>query len=191
MKSIARVLESIVLGCRWLVVPFLLGLVVGLVALLVKFVVKLIDFVMGIFAAEPWDALSGILNLVDLTPTANLIVIVVSASYNNVVASVADHPECPPGLVKIGFSGLKQRLLGSIVAIAAVSALEWFVDIDRHIDGVKLSRVVGIFLASAVAALVLAAADHIALFLCAVRADNSGGSPRPAPYHNVQSEERP
>jgi hypothetical protein len=71
------------------------------------------------------------------------------------------HPTWPPGLVNIGFSGLKQKLLGSIVAIAAVNVLEWFTDIDRNSDSVKLAWVVGILLAFAVAMLVLAIADRV------------------------------
>jgi len=56
---------------------------------------------------------------------------------------------------------LKQKLLGSIVAIAAVNVLEWFADINRQADSVKLGWVVGILLAFALATLVLAAADRL------------------------------
>ena len=162
MALITRLIERILFGSRWLVVPFLLGLIVGLVALLAKFVLKLSDFVMGVYAAEPPEVLVGILNLVDLTLTANLILIVICSSYDNFVATVGDHPEWPQGLVRIGFSGLKQKLLGSIVAITAVNTLEWYMDIDRHPDGTKLAWVVGILLAFAVTMLILAAADRLA-----------------------------
>ena len=43
----------------------------------------------------------------------------------------------PTGLIKIGFSNLKQKLLGSIVAITAVYVLEWFMDIDQRPDTIK------------------------------------------------------
>jgi uncharacterized protein (TIGR00645 family) len=163
MKKIAHFIESIIFGSRLLVVPFLFGLVAGLMALIFKFGIKLFDFVMQIHAAEPTDVIVSILGLVDLTLTANLIVIVICSSYENFVAPIdyADHPNWPPGLVRIGFSGLKQKLLGSIVAIAAVNALEWFADIDRHADSVKLGWVVAIMLSFAVAMLVLAVADRI------------------------------
>jgi uncharacterized protein (TIGR00645 family) len=163
MKQIARVIELIVFGSRWLVVPFLFGLIAGLLVLIFKFGLKLIDFVGQILAAEPTDVIVSILGLVDLTLTANLIVIVICSSYENFVSPIdyAAHPNWPPGLVRIGFSGLKQKLLGSIVAIAAVNALEWFADIDRHADSTKLGWVVAILLTFAVAMLVLAIADRI------------------------------
>jgi len=47
------------------------------------------------------------------------------------------------------------------VAIAAVNVLEWFMDLDRHADNVKLTWVVGILIAFAVAMLVLAVADRV------------------------------
>jgi uncharacterized membrane protein YqhA len=43
------------------------------------------------------------------------------------------------GLIGIGFSGRKQKLLGSILAIAAVNLLEWFLDIDPSADHTKLA----------------------------------------------------
>jgi uncharacterized protein (TIGR00645 family) len=145
MNHIVRVIETIVFGSRFLIIPFLLGLIVGLAALIFKFGAKLYDFV--------------------LTLTANLLVIVICSSYENFVAPTdyAEHPHWPPGLVRIGFAGLKQKLLGSIVAIAAVNTLEWFADIDRQADSTKLAWVVGILLAFAVAMLVLAAADRLSM----------------------------
>jgi uncharacterized protein (TIGR00645 family) len=163
MNHIIRLIESIVFGSRFLIVPFLFGLIVGLAALIYKFVVKLVDFVVHVSAGESTEAIVGLLGLVDLTLTANLIVIVICSSYENFVAptNYAEHPNWPPGLVRIGFSGLKQKLLGSIVAIAAVNALEWFADIDRQADSTKLAWVVGILLAFAVAMLILALADRL------------------------------
>ena len=163
MKSIARITEVIIFGSRWLVVPFLFGLIAGLAVLIFKFGLKLFDFVQQIGTAESTDVIVSILGLVDLTLTANLIVIVICSSYENFVAPIdyAEHPNWPPGLVRLGFSGLKQKLLGSIVAIAAVNALEWFADIERHADSVKLGWVVAIMLSFAVAMLVLAIADRI------------------------------
>jgi uncharacterized protein (TIGR00645 family) len=64
-------------------------------------------------------------------------------------------------LIKIGFSDLKQKLLGSIAAIAAVNVLEWFMDIERHADNTKLAWVVGILLAFALSMLIFAIADRL------------------------------
>jgi uncharacterized protein (TIGR00645 family) len=159
----AHLVEAIVFNSRWLVAPFLLGLVIGLAALVLKFLIKLFDFIMQIPGAPPADVIVGILTLVDLTLIANLIVIVICSSYENFLMQIdpAKHPDWPDGLIKIGFSDLKQKLLGSIAAIAAVNVLEWFMDIERHADNTKLAWVVGILLAFALSMLIFAIADRL------------------------------
>jgi uncharacterized protein (TIGR00645 family) len=77
MNRIERVVETIVFNSRWLVVPFLLGLIVGLAAVVYKFVLKLVEFILQIPTTAPADVMVGILTLVDLTLVANLIVIVI------------------------------------------------------------------------------------------------------------------
>ena len=47
--------------------PFLLGLIVGLAALIYKFIVELLEFITELHAAVPTEVIVGILNLVDLT----------------------------------------------------------------------------------------------------------------------------
>ena len=163
MNRIGRAIEQIVINTRWLIVPFLLGLVVGLGALLYAFILKLGQFVLHVRGAPDEEIFVGILKLVDFALTANLLLIVISAGYQNFIAGIApkEKPDWPEGLLGIGFGGLKQKLLGSIAAIAAVNVLEWFMDIDRSVDNIKLGWVVGILLAFAIAMLVLAAADRL------------------------------
>src|SRR5262249_59134509 len=81
MNRIAYFIEMIAFSSRWLGAPFLLGLIFGLAVLLYKFVIKLVDFVGQVPVAQTSDAIVGILNLVDLTLVANLIVIVICSRY--------------------------------------------------------------------------------------------------------------
>src|SRR6516165_4137294 len=67
MKIVQRIIEAVIFNSRWLVAPFLLGLILGLAALVWKFILKLIEFVMQMPAAAPADVIVGILILVDLT----------------------------------------------------------------------------------------------------------------------------
>lgn len=163
MSQIERAIETIIVESRWLAAPFLLGLVIGLAALLYTFALKLIAFLGLVGTATEDQVIVGILKLVDLSLTANLLLIVISSSYENFVAPIDPkaHENRPTGLISIGFSGLKHKLLGSILAIAAVSVLEWFMDIDRDVNNAKLAWVVGILLAFAVAMLLLAIADRL------------------------------
>lgn len=163
MRRVGHFVEAIIFNSRWLIAPFLLGLVVGLAALVLKFLIKLYEFVVQIPQAPPADVIVGILTLVDLTLVASLIVLVICSIYDNFISDIdpEKHPEWPEGLVKIGFSGLKQKLFGAIAVIAAVNVLEWFMDIERQADNTKLAWVVGILLAFAASMLILAIADRL------------------------------
>jgi uncharacterized protein (TIGR00645 family) len=163
MNWIERAIQMTILQSRWLIAPFLLGLIVGLGGLLYKFMIKLGGFLTVVKAAPEEEVIVGILKLVDLSLTANLLLIVICSSYENFVGRIhpSEQSNWPEGLVGIGFSGLKQKLLGSILAIAAINVLEWFMDIDRNVDNIKLGWVVGILLAFAAAMLVLAIADRL------------------------------
>lgn len=161
MSRFGRRVESFVFSSRWLVAPFLFGLVFGLVGLLYKFCYKVFDFAVELPQSTDSDVIVRLLSLIDLALIANLIVIVICSSYENFVRpiEVSTHPNWPRGLTGIGYASLKQKLLGSIVAITAVKVLEWFMDIDQSVDPVKLTWVVGILIAYSFAMLILALAD--------------------------------
>ena len=163
MNQVIRIIETIVLNSRWLLVPFLLGMIVGLATLLYAFIAKVVELLSHTTLAAQDQLIVGILKLVDLSLIANLMVIVICSSYENFVAPIdpSRYRSWPTGILGIGFSGLKQRLLGSIVAIVAVNVLDWFMDIDRSTDSLKLIWVVGILMAFAVAMLILALADRL------------------------------
>ena len=85
------------------------------------------------------------LNLVDLALTANLVLIVIFSSYENFIRRIDPdaHPDWPEGLTQVDFGELKQKLLGSIVGIAAVDALAWYFDLEKEPDTSKLVWVLG------------------------------------------------
>jgi uncharacterized protein (TIGR00645 family) len=100
MNRIGRAIEIAVFQSRWLVVPFLLGLILGLGALAYTFAFKLAAFVMQGRLASEEEVIVGVLKLVDLSLTANLLLIVICSSYQNFVARIdpADYTNWPEGL---------------------------------------------------------------------------------------------
>src|SRR5215469_10997712 len=105
MGWLARAIETAVLQSRWLLAPFLLGLIVGLAALLYTFILKLIAFLGLVTTGSAEDVIVGILKLVDLSLTANLLLIVICSGYEYFVARIdrADRVRWPIGLIGIGF----------------------------------------------------------------------------------------
>jgi uncharacterized membrane protein YqhA len=68
------------------------------------------------------------LSFVDLSLTANLLLIVIFAGYENFVSKihVGDGEDRPAWMGTVDFSGLKIKLIASIVAISAIALLRVF-----------------------------------------------------------------
>ena len=114
MTQIERAIETVIVQSRWLAAPLLLGLVIGLAALLYTFALKMVAFLSLVQTGTEDQAIVGVLKLVDFSLTANLLLIVISSSYENFVARIDPraHENRPSGLIGIGFSELKHKLLG-------------------------------------------------------------------------------
>jgi uncharacterized protein (TIGR00645 family) len=68
------------------------------------------------------------LSLVDLSLAGNLTLIVIFSGYENFVSKIEanGHVDRPAWMGKVDFSGLKLKLISSIVAISAISLLRTF-----------------------------------------------------------------
>jgi uncharacterized protein (TIGR00645 family) len=72
-----------------------------------------------------------VLTLIDLSLGANLVLIVVFSGYENFVSKIDTHgsEDRPSWMGTLDFSGLKMKLIGSIVAISAISLLRAFMNV--------------------------------------------------------------
>ncbi len=170
LKRVERAFETVLFNSRWLMAPFYLGLVVSLAVLLYKFLVMLWGFILHAPAAKEADIILGVLSLIDVSLTGNLILIVLFPGYENFVSRIdpRGHPDWPEWMTKVDFAGLKQKLLASIVAISAIQVLKAFMNIDAVFDAQKMGWLVAVHLVFVVSALVLALSDRYG-------GDHSGG----------------
>ena len=161
-KAIARGAETALFNSRWLMAPFYFGLVVSLAVLLFKFCAVLWEFILHAPGSKESDIILGVLALIDLSLTGNLILIVVFSGYENFVSKIdpGGHPDWPEWMTKIHFGGLKQKLMASIVAISAIQVLKAFMNIDTAFDPTKLAWLVGVHLVFVVSAFMLAISDR-------------------------------
>ena len=162
LKRVEHGFESILFNSRWLMAPFYLGLVVSLAVLLLKFGMMLWEFILHAPGAKETDIILGVLSLIDVSLTGNLILIVVFSGYENFVSRIdpGGHPDWPAWMTKVNFAGLKQKLLASIVAISAIQVLKAFMNIDAVFDAQKLAWLVGVHLVFVISALILALSDR-------------------------------
>ena len=164
----ARLLEAGLFAARWLLAPFYIGLVIALVALLGVFLVDLPREIEHLLHTPPARlAEAGILmalSLIDLSLAADLLLIVILAGYENFVSRIHAAPETerPAWMGTIDFSGLKMKLIASIVAISTIALLRTYLELGDHPpDQATLLWEVAITLTFVVAGVLLALMDFI------------------------------
>jgi uncharacterized protein (TIGR00645 family) len=163
MRPIERGFETALFMSRWLLAPFLVGLVLTIIMLLLRFFGDFYHIAVRLPDLTWHELIVDILNMVDIVLTANLVLIVVFSGYENFIHKVEarDHENWPEGLTAIDFVSLKQRVMGSIAVIAAVDALAWYLDLEKGADNVKLTWVAAFPLIFVAAMLLLAIADRL------------------------------
>ncbi|HGX92172.1 MAG TPA: TIGR00645 family protein [Candidatus Tenderia sp.] len=134
MKKLEHFLEAMIFGSRWLLVPFYIGLVFSIGILLLKFGKEFLHLMSIVMTAPGTDIIVGILTLVDVVLLANLLLIIIFAGYENFVSKIdtADHEDRPSWMGKVGFTDLKIKLIGSIVAISGIELLKTFVNVKDY-----------------------------------------------------------
>lgn len=166
--EVESLLESLIFRSRWILAPMYLGLVAGLVILLVKFVQEFFHIAVHILDTSERDAVLSLLALVDITLVANLLIMVIFSGYENFVSKidVADHEDKPDWMGKVDYSGLKLKLIGSIVAISAIDLLKAFMHIStpgvEHLTDAQMGWMVGIHIALIFSGVMFALMDRIA-----------------------------
>ncbi|MFC5345025.1 TIGR00645 family protein [Brevundimonas staleyi] len=121
---------------RWLMAPFYVGLAVALFMLLIVFARELIYYVPQAFAPGGMssnDVILAVLSLVDLSLAGNLLLIVMFSGYENFVSKLDLDGETdrPPWMGTVDFSGLKMKLIASIVAISGIQLLKFFMNFSE------------------------------------------------------------
>lgn len=163
-----KTLETLMFRSRWILAPMYLGLVGGLIMMLIKFVQEFIHIFSHILVSEEKEVVLSILGLVDITLVANLLIMVIFSGYENFVSKidVANHEDRPSWMGKVDYSGLKIKLIGSIVAISAIDLLKAFMHQStpgiEHLDNNQMAWMVGIHFVLILSGVLFALMDKLA-----------------------------
>ena len=169
-SKLEKILETVLFRSRWLLAPFYLGLVLSLLALLGAFVTELAHMLPQLahpFDMDPEKIILGVLGLIDLSLAGNLVVIVVFSGYENFVSKIdtENSEDRPSWMGTLDFSGLKMKLIGSIVAISAISLLRAFMSLTEDgavLDEAKMRWLVTLHITFVASGLLFAGMDWIA-----------------------------
>jgi uncharacterized protein (TIGR00645 family) len=155
--------ERFLFWSRWLMLPFYLGLVAALATLLVVFLKDVVVEAPGLLMSDgETGVVVWVLTLIDLSLAGNLLLMVIFSGYENFVSRMdaANHPDRPSWMGKIDFSGMKLKLIASIVAISAIQLLKAFMAV-RDYTPEELRWLVIIHLTFVVSGVLLALMDWI------------------------------
>jgi uncharacterized protein (TIGR00645 family) len=136
--------------------------------MMIKFVQEFIHIFSHILISEEKEVVLSILGLVDITLVANLLIMVIFSGYENFVSKidVANHEDRPDWMGKVDYSGLKLKLIGSIVAISAIDLLKAFMHQStsgiEHLSNSQMAWMVGIHFTLILSGVLFALMDKLA-----------------------------
>ncbi|MGD9541316.1 YqhA family protein [Methylocystis sp.] len=133
---VRRLIERYIFLTRWLLLPFLLMLGVGLIGMVLKAAKSTLHLIQVIYLENDANIKIHLLELVDLTLISALVVIVTISIYGNFVYKISEDDESgrPAWMASVDFSQLKLNLLTTIVVISAVRLLEVFLEVPQMYD---------------------------------------------------------
>ena len=158
-----KILENIIFKARWLMAPFYLGLAASLIILLIVFVNEFIHFFTGGVRFDETSIILLVLTLIDLSFTGNLLIMVIFSGYENFVSKidVGQHEDKPKWMGTVDFSGLKLKLISSIVAISGIQLLKIFFDLKEYTRE-EIYLFIAVHLTFVISGVLLALMDYIA-----------------------------
>jgi len=158
-------LELWLFRSRWLMAPFYVGLVAALAALLYVFGAEAWRELAHLQGMSPEQAILMVLSLIDLSLAGNLLLIVIFSGYENFVSKIdtGDDEDRPDWMGAVDFSGLKMKLIASIVAISAIALLRAFMRLaeGEGMDDRTLGWLVGLHLTFVVSGVLMGVMDFI------------------------------
>jgi uncharacterized protein (TIGR00645 family) len=136
-NSVERGFEKTLFASRWLMAPMYFGLVLSLMMLVYVFGHELLIYLPQVPEMGADKVILVVLTLIDLTLAGNLLLIVLFSGYESFVSKmdVAEAEERLGWMGTVDFSGLKMKLIASIVAISAIHLLKRFMEIGKADKG--------------------------------------------------------
>ena len=163
-ENLENALESSMFASRWFMAPVYVVLSLSLAIIMLKVIQEFMHNIPLMISMDIRNLLLFVLHIVDLALIGNLVLMILFAGYENFVSKIEaakDSEDKPSWMGKVDFSGLKLKLISSIVAISGINLLEAFMSLKDHTDReIKWQIIIHIvFIASGV---LLALMDWIA-----------------------------
>ena len=136
-ENIENTLESSMFASRWFMAPVYVVLSLSLAIIMLKVVQEFTHNISAFYGMDVRNLLLFVLRIIDMALIGNLVLMILFAGYENFVSKIGaakGSEDKPSWMGKVDFSGLKLKLIGSIVAISGINLLEAFMSLKDHTD---------------------------------------------------------
>ena len=164
MLKLEHFLEKVIFAGRWLLAPLYIGLLLALLPILYRFFHSFWHMMTHIQDATSGEITLEVLELLDTVLLGNLIIIVLFAGYENFVSKIkiAEGAEDRPHWMgHVDYSGLKIKLIGSLVAISVIELLKDFMH-EGQFDPKREGWRIGIHMTFVISGVLFALMDTMA-----------------------------
>ena len=137
IENIEDKLEMSMFASRWFMAPVYVVLSISLAVIMIKVVQEFIYNIPEFISMDIKSLLLFVLHIIDMALIGNLVLMILFAGYENFVSKIGaarDNEDKPAWMGKVDFSGLKLKLVASIVAISGINLLEAFMSLNLHSD---------------------------------------------------------
>jgi uncharacterized protein (TIGR00645 family) len=164
MKKLENALEQIIFAARWLLAPLYVGLLLALIPILYRFFQAFWHMITHMGDTTTAEVTLQVLELLDTVLLGNLIIIVLFAGYENFVSKITvaeGAKDRPHWMGYVDYSGLKIKLIGSLVAISVIELLKDFMK-EGTFDANREGWRIGIHMTFVISGVLFALMDMMA-----------------------------
>lgn len=164
MQKLEHFLEKIIFTGRWLLAPLYVGLLLALFPILYRFFHAFWHMITHVQDSTTSEVTLQVLELLDTVLLGNLIIIVLFAGYENFVSKITiaeGAKDRPHWMGHVDYSGLKIKLIGSLVAISVIELLKDFMK-EGTFDANREGWRIGIHMTFVISGVLFALMDMMA-----------------------------
>ncbi len=165
IRSIETAFEAGIFWSRWILAPAYIVLVVCLMVLSYKAVEELFQLLINLRIFDEGRTILQVLTIVDLVLVLNLVLMILFVGYTKFVSKIDPErtEDRPHWMDDLDYSGLKVQLVGSIIAIASITLLRSFIELNdvKDVETTKLTWMVILYCAFLIAVLIIAIVNKL------------------------------
>jgi len=159
-------MNKAILAARYLIMPFCLILILGIILLIFQASQKLFSLFVNLSSASDKDVLIGLFSIIDLALLANILLLIALSGYDSFVSRLNTSEENVTALDALDgltLAKVKLKLLGSMIIISAIGLLSTFLSVGAKAEGFTETAYlqIAIHLVLSISAVLLAFSDRL------------------------------